>query len=286
MTFFNQNTVWLCSDLHYTIFRKGKRVIFAPDDELKRHQRYLKKALNWAYPLKMSILNSAKIHCGKKWVLKTDIKNFYESVPYEFIEKVVRNACKKIKLADINFYLMISTVDKKLPTGAATSAHIANACFKPVDERIKNYCKTFGVNYSRYMDDMTFSCDEKIYLKMVEEFLNKTLAEFGFSLNKKKTRYISRNKRQEVLGLVVNNDKAGLSKDFKRKIRAMIHSYCIFKTCGAKAVDLKYRAWGNPQIQQLMGYLSYIKSVDKEFYIKLEKYAKRLGVDIKNPYYF
>ena len=175
---------------------------------------------------------------------------------------------------------MISTIDKKLPTGAVTSAHIANACFRPVDERIKNYCKTFGINYSRYMDDMTFSCDEKIYLNMVENFINKTLDDFGFSLNKKKTRYICRNKKQEVLGLVVNNSSAALPKNLKKKIRAMVHSYSVFKKCGAKNVDLKYRTWGQKQIQILYGYLYYIKSVDSDFYIKMQKYAHKLGINL------
>lgn len=59
-----------------------------------------------------------------------DIKDFYNSVPYSDIEKFIRKVCTKIKNADTNYYLNLVTVDKKLPTGAPTSAHIANACFK------------------------------------------------------------------------------------------------------------------------------------------------------------
>ena len=61
---------------------------------------------------------------------------------------------------------MITTVEGKLPTGAPTSAHIANACFSPIDKRIRDYSRMLGVDYSRYMDDLTFSCDDKYLLNM------------------------------------------------------------------------------------------------------------------------
>ena len=164
--FFNQNKVYLTQELYYTICRAGKRVIFAPCDELKKIQRYFKRALQWTYPLKINTFNCAEIHCRKKWILKMDIKDFYNSVPYEYIEQAVKNTCKKIKNADVNYYLMITTLNGKLPVGAPTSAHIANACFAPVDKRIRLYCKSLGIDYSRYMDDLIFSADDKFLLNM------------------------------------------------------------------------------------------------------------------------
>ena len=280
MAYFNQNKAYLKNGLHYTIFRIGRRVILSPCDELKYAQKYFKTALNWVYPLKMDIAKSAKIHCGKKWILKLDIQDFYGSVPYEYIEQVVKNTCKRIKNADMNYYLMITTLDGKLPTGAPTSAHIANACFTPVDRRIRAYCKALCVDYSRYMDDMTFSADNKFLLNFVEEFVQRTLANFGYKLNAKKTKYISENKQQNVLGLVVNNKTTRLPKEFRQKLRAMIHSYSVCKTSGSKQIDLKYRTWDEHSIAQLKGYLAYAKHVDKETYNKLIKYAKTLNLNL------
>ena len=277
--YYNGNKVYLTQELYYTIFHIGKRVILAPCDELKKKQRYFKTAINWVYPHKMNTFKAAKIHCGKKYVLKMDIKDFYGSVPYPFIEQVVRNVCKRIKNADINYYLMITTVEGKLPTGAPTSAHIANACFSPIDKRIRDYSRMFGVDYSRYMDDLTFSCDDKDLLNMIEKFVQKTLANFGYKLNNKKTKYISDNKQQNVLGVVVNNKDVCLPKGLRRELRAMIHNYSVFKSSGAKGVDLKYRTWDEKSIAKLKGYLAYTKQVDTKTYYKLMHYAKSLNVN-------
>ena len=279
MTYFNQNKAYLKEELYYTIFRIGRRVILSPCDELKYAQKHFKNALNWVYPLKMDISKSAKIHCGKKWVLKLDIQDFYGSVPYGYIEQVVKNTCKRIKNADVNYYLMITTLNYKLPTGAPTSAHIANACFSLVDRRIREYCRALCVDYSRYMDDMTFSADNKFLLNMVEEFVQKTLTDFGYKLNVQKSKYISGNKQQNVLGLVVNNKTTRLPKDFRRKLRAMIHSYSVYYSQSYK-IDLKYRAWNEHSVAQLKGYLAYAKHVDKETYNKLIKYAKTLNLNL------
>ena len=278
--YFNQNKIFLTQELYYTIFRICKRVILAPCEELKKKQRYFKTAINWVYPLKMNTFKAAKIHCGKKLILKMDIRDFYGSVPYTFIEHVIRNVCKRIKNADINYYLMITTLNGKLPTGAPTSAHIANACFSPIDKRIRDYSRMFGADYSRYMDDLTFSCDDKDLLNMIEKFVQKTLTNFGYKFNDKKTKYISDNKQQNVLGLVVNNEKARLPKELRRKLRAMIHSYSIFKSSGAKEVDLKYRTWDEKSILKVKGYLSYTKQVDERSYNKLMKYAKSLNINL------
>lgn len=276
MIYFNQNKIYLTAELYYTVCRIGKRIILAPCEKLKQAQRFFKTAINWVYPLEMNTFNAAKIHCGKKYVLKMDIKDFYGSVPYPFIEQVIKNVCKRIKNADINYYLMITTVDDRLPTGAPTSAHIANACFSPVDKRIKDYANMLGVNYSRYMDDLTFSCDDKYLLNLVEKYVTKTLGNFGYKLNERKTKYISDNKQQNVLGVIVNNKDVRLPKKLRRKLRAALHNYSIFKSSGAKQIDLKYRTWSEKSIAQLKGYLAYAKQLDEKSYNKLINYAKKL----------
>ena len=277
--YFNQNKIYLTVELYYSICRIGKRIVLAPCEKLKQAQRFFKTAINWVYPLEMHTFNAAKIHCGKKYVLKMDIKDFYGSVPYPFIEQVVKNVCKRIKNADINYYLMITTVDDKLPTGAPTSAHIANACFSPVDKRIRDYANMLGVNYSRYMDDLTFSCDDKYLLNLVEKFVARTLGNFGYKLNERKTKYISDNKQQNVLGVIVNNKDVRVPKKLRRKLRAALHNYSIFKSSGAKQIDLKYRAWSEKSIAQLKGYLAYAKQVDLKTYDKFIMYAKKLKLE-------
>ena len=273
MIFFEGNRVYVSEELYYTVFRIKNRVILAPCEELKKKQRYMKRAINWTFPLKIDTLKSAQIHTGKKWVLKMDIKDFYGSVPYEAIRCVIEKVSERVKNVEVNQYLRYTTVEHKLPTGAPTSAHIANACFYPLDRRIGTYCRNFGINYSRYMDDMTFSCDDKMYLNMIEKYVTKVLDMAGFKVNPKKTKYISSNRQQNVLGVVVNNETATIPKKLKRRIRAMLHSYYLFMH-HSTSIGMKHRVWDAKKIAELNGYLAYVKKMDPEYYLKLRKYYK------------
>lgn len=269
------NKIYINSDMYYTVYRLKKRLIYTPCDELKHQQVYFLNAMRWHFPLKIDTLSCAKPHAGKKWVLKMDIKHFYESVPYCDIVDFVNLVCKKIPNANVNHYLELTTLNCKLPTGAPTSAHIANNCFKEIDLYIKSYCGILGVQYSRYMDDLTFSSDSKAVLKNVEKRMKEVLFLNGYTLNTKKLKYVSDNKQQNVLGLVVNGGKVRIDNTKKREIIAMLHSYVVSKS-ETTYKDLRHRVWDYAKEKQLEGYISYIKHVDREYYERLQKYTIKL----------
>ena len=270
------NKFYISQELYYTIKRIKNRIIYIPCDELKAKQRFFLNAIKWLYPYKADILNSARIHSGKKWILKMDIKSFYDSVPSYEIQRVVSKVCRRInQYNNSRSYLSLVTINGELPTGAPTSPHIANACFKRIDKEIMSISSAFGVDYTRYVDDLTFSSYCKETLEIVEKRVTTLLAFYGYKINKKKTKYISDNKQQNILGLVVNNYRVRLPKDFKRKIRAMLHSYAIY-ICNTNIKDTKHLAWDTKRIRQLEGYISYIKHVDSHFYAQLKRYAKKL----------
>lgn len=270
------NKFYISDEYYYTIKRIKNRIIHIPCDELKSKQRFFLNAIKWLYPYKTDILNCAKIHSGKKWILKMDIKHFYDSVPSHEIQRVVSKVCRRINQNYNSFsYLSLVTINGKLPTGAPTSPHIANACFKRIDKDIMSASSAFGIDYTRYVDDLTFSSYCKETLEIVEKKVTALLAFYGYKINPKKTKYISDNKQQNILGLVVNNYRVRLSKDFKRKIRAMLHSYAIY-ICNSNIKDTKHLAWDTKRIRQLEGYISYINHVDIKFYAQLKRYAKKL----------
>lgn len=270
------NKFYINDDFYYTIQRIRDRIIYIPCDKLKAEQRFFLKAIKWVYPYKADTLNSAKMHSGKKWILKMDIKDFYNSVPSYKIQRVITSVCDRIKKSDSTIsYLTLVTINGKLPTGAPTSSHIANACFKKIDKEIMSVSSAFGIDYTRYVDDLTFSSYSKETLEIVEKRVTALLAFYGYKINKNKTKYISDNKQQNVFGLVVNNYRVRLPKDFKRKIRAMLHSYAIY-ICNSNIKDTKHLAWDTKRIRQLEGYISYIKHVDSHFYAQLKQYAEKL----------
>ena len=269
------NKVFISPGFYYTVFRIKNRIILAPCEELKKAQRYFLNAVKWEYRLKIDTYKAAQIHTAKKWILKMDIKDFYNSVPYYDIEKFIRKVCTKIKNADTNYYLNLVTVDKKLPTGAPTSAHIANACFKKAEDEIRRFSNIYGVDFSRFMDDLTFSSNNKKLLQIIEKRVKNVLFFYGYKVNSKKTKYISQNKQQKVLGLIVNNNAVCISNEEKRKIRAALHNYVIAMAYSTQK-NLKHHIWTEKEISKLSGKIAYIKHVDYRFYIRLRAYNKKL----------
>ncbi len=277
--YLNDFPIFNIKEVFYNVFRIKNRIIYEPNSKLKRAQRYIKKKINDLYPLNLSTLKSAKIHSEKKWVLKMDIKDFYGSVRYEYIQRIISEAFFIYATEEIVNYLTdMVTVGKHLPTGAPTSAHIANACFLPLDKRITEYCHRFDITYSRYMDDLTFSGNDKNVLNSVEDFVSSLIKQLGFKLNEKKTKYISSNKQQNVLGIVVNR-KARIPKELRKKVRAMIHHYAISKGQYAPK-DTDYPKFDQHDEAKLKGYINYIKSVDKKTYAQLEKYSQKFRVKL------
>ena len=272
--YLNDYPVLNLKEVSYNVFRIKNRIIYEPCRKLKQAQRYIKKWVNMHYPLELSTHNSAKQHTGKKWVLKMDIKDFYGSVRYEYIQRIIQQTFYIYATEEIVNYLTdIVTVGKHLPVGAPTSAHIANACFLPLDKKIKEYSNRHDVEYSRYMDDMTFSCNNKNILNSVEHYVSELIQQFGFKLNEKKTRYISSNKQQNILGIVVNKE-VRTPKELRKKVRAMIHHYAISKGQYAPK-DTDYTNFDQYDEIKLRGYINYIKSVDKKTYEQLEKYCQK-----------
>ena len=277
MVYLKENKIYITEDLYYTIHRLKKRLIFAPCEVLKYKQRCFLNAIRWSFPLDLDTQRCAEIHTGKKWILKMDIKHFYASVPYSDIKNFIKIVCKNIENANVNYYIDITTVNGKLPTGAPTSAYIADNCFKKADLAIQSYCNVFSVSYSRYMDDLTFSSDNKQVLKKIELKVREILSANGYRLNKKKLKYISSNKQQNILGLIVNYGKVRINNKEKRRIRAMLHSYVI-SISNSRNKNLKNCFWDYYQKEKLKGYIAYIQHVDNEYYQRLKNYVNKLSL--------
>lgn len=114
-----------------------------------------------------SVVTNASKHKGMNYVFNTDIKDFFPSIEQPRV-------WKRLQLKPINFSQPIANVlaglcsmrgekqsDGKynyiLPQGAPTSPIITNMICDTLDRRLAGLAKRFGVNYSRYADDITFS---------------------------------------------------------------------------------------------------------------------------------
>ena len=93
----------------------------------------------------------------------------------------------------------------------------------------------------------------------------------GFGVNVEKIKYISSNKRQQVLRLGVNNKQPILTKDDKRKYRAYFYNMLYPIQFNKQKIYKEHEL-------EVLGHLAYIKSVDEDYYIRITFYIFNLLV--------
>lgn len=129
-----------------------------------------------------------KEHVGKKYYMRMDIKDFFDSITVDQIYENLQDIVKSIDA--IRLILGICTYHGVLPQGAVTSPMLSNLVFRRIDQRILKYCQKFDVTYTRYADDLLFSSNS-IDFKNKKWFYKKIkyiLQEKGFKSNYSKRR--------------------------------------------------------------------------------------------------
>lgn len=166
-----------------------------------------------------SIVNNAEIHLNSDCIINMDIKDFFPSITQERVFRIFKyyGYTKEVSFILSKF----CTYKGILPQGAPTSPYISNICSMKVDKRISKLCDKFEAKYSRYADDITISGNDGI--KKCIEIIDLILKEEGFVVNNKKTRVLTKNKRQEITGLNINSGKVTISKKYKREIYKEIY---------------------------------------------------------------
>lgn len=112
-----------------------------------------------------------------------------------------------------------------LPAGAPTSPALANLAAFGLDTRLAGLARTFGANYTRYADDLTFSGDTTL-ARRVTRFLGivaEITADEGYAINQRKTRVMPQTTRQQVTGIVVNSHN-NVSRTEYDRLKAVLHN--------------------------------------------------------------
>lgn len=129
-----------------------------------------------------------------KYVLKMDIRKFFDSIPHRILKKHLRKIVKDPDIRRILFRI-IDMTEKGLPLGFYTSQWLANYFLQPLDhyikERILEDCgcnvertgRHGAVYYFRYMDDMVIFGPNKRELHKMRRRISEVLnTEFGLEL--------------------------------------------------------------------------------------------------------
>ncbi len=180
-----------------------------------------------------------------KYIIRTDIKSFYESIPHDKLKKVIsRNhilssISKKVINEILRQYQTITGHDKGIPRGIGISAYLAELYMRDFDNDIKNLKNV--TYYARYVDDIItiFTPNNKYdstdYLNLIDEKIIRYGLARNTDISKDKQidmRQNSKNFNFDFLGYNLNYSgelKIDLSNNkfqkLKRKIELSIDAY-------------------------------------------------------------
>jgi RNA-directed DNA polymerase len=239
---------------HFRWLRKrsrGKRLIESPKPTLKQVQyRILREILDrvpihssaHGFTAGRSIVTNALPHAGKRVVVKLDLENFYPGVSLSRVVAIFRSLgyaretaiwLARLTTSALPLEMLKSDHDAApylrdhLPQGAPTSPALANLSAFSLDLRLAGLARSFGADYTRYADDLTFSGDE-IFLRSLAVFLplvEQIVRAERFRVNKSKRRIIRNNQRQQVTGVVVN-ERTNISRSDYDRLKATLTN-CI-----------------------------------------------------------
>lgn len=201
----------------------GKREITAPYPSLKFIQRWIYENIlskvkihgcAHGFVNKRSILTNAKVHQNKKCLLKIDLKDFFPSIPKEWVIQVFKSLGYEHQ---VSFYLAaLCCYEDALPQGSPASPVISNIIARHLDRRLYRVAKKFNLNYSRYADDIAFSGDE-INTKFVE-YISAIIADCGLKINPSKIRLYKGRGSKILTGISLATGEPRLPRNYRREL--------------------------------------------------------------------
>lgn len=203
---------------------------------------------SYDYAAGKSIRQCAQKHLGARWLVKLDIRDFFQSINevqvYSIFEGVGYQPLVSLELArictryaehstyiDINrykarpHYAIIKAYRRPLlgfvPQGAPTSGALANFVAYPLDIKLTELADSHNVIYTRYADDLTFSSssnfDRDVALDLIKASRHILRSE-RFVMHEQKTSIIPPGARKIVLGLLVDGRSVRISRWMRAKI--------------------------------------------------------------------
>lgn len=218
----------------------GTRRITAPVGKLKDIQNCIAIILSPYYLVPdcvhgfvegRSVATNASKHIERNYVLNIDLKDFFPTITYTRVMKALMELGFNEEVSDtIARLCTIPLWDESsqmlrnaLPQGSPASPLLSNIVCSSLDQRLMALAKRFGLTYSRYADDITFSSNHSVYAKdsaFLQE-LEDIVKSSGFKINEKKTRLQKKGSRQEVTGLIVG-EKINTYRQFTKNLRAAV----------------------------------------------------------------
>ncbi|MES2046120.1 MAG: reverse transcriptase family protein [Pseudomonadota bacterium] len=286
------------------------RVITVPQPHLLKAQRWITQTiLAKALPHQASVAfskgnklrDAAAVHCGCTWLIKLDVKNFFESISEISVYRVFRSLGYQplisFEMARICTRLGGRTTRKRgarwkvhpvpreiesyevyrhfggprmghLPQGAPTSPMLANLAMRSFDTELDAIADRHGLRYTRYADDLTFSSKGEFTREQAGHIVGlayESMGRVGLSPNATKARITPPGSRKIVLGLLVDGKEPRLPREFKENMRR--HLYYLTREGVGPIAHARVRGFASTigLRHHLEGLLSFAKQIEPDY---------------------
>ena len=282
----------------------GVRKISAPMPLLKEAQRWVLENVLYRVSVtdaahgfvpERGILTNALPHVGQTLVINLDLKNFFPTITYRRVKGMFQKLGYSEKIATIFGLLCtepetdhltadgktyyVQTGARHLPQGAPSSPMLTNILCRRLDARLRGVADKFGMWYTRYADDLTFSGDDAKNGADVGKLLwqvRQIIKDEGFVEHPDKTQIMRKGARREVTGIVVN-EKPNIARKKLRQFRAVVHQIEQNGPAG--------KTWGTGEnvLANLQGYAAHVAMVrpdlGKEYLRRIEVLRKKYDAE-------
>ena len=277
----------------------GIRNIVVPEPKLALTQSWIAEHIlgnaevhpaSHAFQKGCSILKCAESHAGARWLVKIDIADFFGSINEIDVSRVFRHLgynplvsfelarlCTDVPYRSKKYALpswRVHTERKgipeythkylgRLPQGAPSSPMLANLTMLDADQSIQGIAEKYGLVYTRYSDDMTFSTQGDLGRENAHSLVHEVCAVLkkrGLFANRKKTRVIHPGARRVVLGLLVDGEAPRLPRSFRDKLRQ--HLYYLESAGIESHMSKRQFESAGGLYRHLRGLLDYAHSID------------------------
>ena len=162
-----------------------------------------------------SIFSNAKAHLDCKTLLKMDLKDFFPSIGIGWVVNFFSGLGYS---NEVSFSLASLCCKKgKLVQGASTSPYLTNILLRNFDQRLSLLSLKYGIVYTRYADDLTFSGN---YISSgFVGVVSSLVSEFGLIVNESKTRLLIDKNKKIVTGLSVSGAELRITRELRRLIK-------------------------------------------------------------------
>ncbi len=218
-----------------------------------------------------STITNATPHLARSSLVRIDLENHFPSTSHR---KVYAMFCVEQECSPevARILTRLTTLNSGLPQGSPTSPVISNMVTLPLSNRLHRFAKKRGAKCTQYVDDYTFSGNQKLggHVKRITEIITQG----GFKTNLSKTDIMPANGEQITTGIRVNGNKPDIPSSYLKEINHELESlqsklrkddYLTQRTINQFESKIKYVSRFNPgAAKPLKRKLDILKLLNKQ----------------------